>query len=481
MTNSDGSTERFPKDFSFGVSTSSFQIEGAAQADGRGPSIWDTFCRTPGRITHGDNGDIACDHYHRLDEDLDLLAELGVDVYRFSIAWPRIQPTGRGPANAAGLAFYSRLIDGLRARGIKPVPTLYHWDLPQALQSKGGWANRDIVGWFEAYAQIVARAFGDSVDTWTTINEPWVAAYLGYRLGLHAPGISDEGQAAAAHHHLLLAHVAARRAIKAVNPAASVGIALNLAHIYAITEQVDDQRAAALADSQLNRSFLDPLFRGYYPTDLGSLSDRWKTGAGTVLPGDADTIRGSSDFLSINTYSPRYVCAPDRATQARQNGFVGGFSAPFAFGLPFVDLEPGQAARTALGWIIEPRGLADLLRRLGNDLPGVPLYISENGAAFADYPDPNGNVVDSERIDYLQGHLAAALAAIRSGVNLRGYWAWSFMDNFEWTFGYSQRFGIVYVDYPTGTRIRKSSFAWFQRLVRSRTLTTAGYESGKQP
>jgi beta-glucosidase len=469
MTIAEPTDRVFPNDFSFGVSTSSYQIEGAATVDGRGPSIWDTFCRIPGRVVHGDTGDIACDHYHRLDEDLDLLAELGVDVYRFSIAWPRIQPTGEGAANAAGVAFYQRLVQGLHARNITPVPTLYHWDLPQALQDKGGWANREIVAWFATYAGMVTEALGDSVETWTSLNEPWVAAYLGYRIGMHAPGISDEGQAAAAHHHMLLAHAAAAREIKRLSPRANVGIALNLSHIYATSTHPDDVAAAALADSQLNRSFIDPLFHGRYPTDLGSLSHRWQVGAGIVQAGDMDLIRACCDFLSINTYCPRYVCAPTRAEVARSTGFVGGFSAPFAFGLPFVDLEPFAAERTALGWIVEPKALDDLLRRLGRDLPGVPLYISENGAAYADYVDPNGNVVDSERVDYFRSHLVAALSAIRSGVNLRGYWAWSFMDNFEWTFGYSKRFGIVYIDYPTGERIRKESFRWFQDLVRNRT------------
>jgi beta-glucosidase len=455
---------RFPAGFSFGVSTSSYQIEGAVSAGGRGPSIWDTFSHTPGRITHGDTGDIACNHYGRLEEDLDLLAQLGVDVYRFSIAWSRIQPTGEGARNAPGVAFYRRLIEGLSARGIKPVPTLYHWDLPQALQDRGGWASRGIVDCFAVYANIVVSELGELVPMWTTLNEPWVATYLGYRLGLHAPGIADEAQAAAAHHHMLLAHA---RAVQAVRKSggAQVGIALNMSHICAASEQEDDLAAADLADCQLNRSFLDPLFRARYPTELGSMSERWRVGGSIVLPGDLQQIGAPLDFLSINSYNPHYVCAPARIGAARSQGFVGGYAAPFSFGLPFVDVEPGRAARTDIGWIIEPKGLEDLLVRLGRELPGLPLYISENGAAFADYVDPEGRVIDSERIAYLDAHLRAARAAMARGVDLRGYWAWSFLDNFEWTYGYSKRFGLVYIDYPSSARLPKASFRWFQQLI----------------
>ncbi|MEN9705370.1 MAG: hypothetical protein RLZZ393_1249, partial [Pseudomonadota bacterium] len=449
----------FPAGFAWGVSTSSYQIEGAIAEGGRGPSIWDFFSRVPGRVHHGDVGDIACDHYHRLDEDLDLLAELGVQVYRFSIAWPRVLPQGVGAANDAGLAFYDRLFDGLERRGIHAAPTLYHWDLPQALQDRGGWAVRDIVPAFEAYADIVAARYAGRARYWTTINEPWVVAYLGYALGLHAPGISDPGQAAAAHHHLLLAHGAAQAAIKARDPGAQVGIALNMSHIYPWSADDADHRAAALADLQLNASFLDPLVKGAYPDSMGLLHPGWLEGQGRVQAGDLARIGGTPpDFISINTYHPRHVCDPARSAQARVAGWGGGFAAPFSLGLPFTDVEPPDRPKTDMGWIIEPRGLKDLLLRLAADAPGMPLYISENGASCADYPDPSGEVRDPERIEYLQGHLAAAKDAIDAGVDLRGYWAWSFMDNFEWAFGYSKRFGLVYVDYPSGRRIRKSSY-----------------------
>ena len=461
----------FPEKFSLGVATSSYQIEGAVHEDGRGESSWDQFSRTPGKVLHGDTGDRACDHYHRFEEDLDLIAGLGVDVYRFSIAWPRIQPNGTGAANRTGLAFYRRLIDGLLARGVSPVPTLYHWDLPQAIQDAGGWTNRKIVEWFAEYARILVAEFGDSVSMWTTINEPWVATYLGYRVGLHAPGIAEEAATAAAHHHMLLAHGAAMAVIRESGTGAQVGIALNLMHHYPVSEHDEDRAAAALADSQLNRSFLDPLFAGRYPSDLGSLGGYWTVGGDLVKEGDLDTISAKMDFLSVNSYHPRYICAPNRLDQARLAGFVGGYNAAFSFGLNFIDVQPGDAAKTHFGWVIQPKGFEDLLLRLGRDYPGIPLFISENGTSAADYSDPDGRVHDPERIAYFDGHLRAALAAIEKGVDLRGYWAWSLLDNFEWAAGYSQRFGLVYIDYPTGTRTPKDSYHWFKRLIAARAMS----------
>jgi beta-glucosidase len=422
-------------------------------------------------VHHGDNGDVACDHFHRLEEDLDLLAQLGVKVYRFSISWSRVIPLGIGAANEAGLAFYDRLIDGLVKRGIVAAPTLYHWDLPQALQTQGGWAKREIVDAFAAYARLVASRYGGRVGFWTTINEPWVIAYLGYALGMHAPGISDPGQAAAAHHHLLLAHGAAQAVIKHCDPVAPVGIALNMSHIYPYSENELDRNAAALADMQLNASFLEPLTQSSYPSQMQRIHPRWDIGSGLVQPGDMERIGGvSPDFLSINTYHPRHVCDPAQSLQARTQGFGGGFAAPFSLGLPFVDLEPPGVAKTDMGWIIEPKGLTDLLLRLARDAHGIPLYISENGASGADYPNPAGEVRDPERISYLSGHLRAALGAIQQGVDLRGYWVWSFMDNFEWSFGYSKRFGLVYIDYPTGRRIKKSSYNWYRQVIASNGL-----------
>ncbi len=461
---------RFPDDFSWGVSTAAYQIEGAVAEGGRGLSIWDRFSHAAGRVLHGDTGDVACDHYHRLDEDIDLLSQLGVQVYRFSLAWPRIQPDGRGDANAEGIAFYNRLIDGLVAKGIRPVPTLYHWDLPQALQDEGGWASRAIVERFTAYADICFAAFGDRVDLWTTINEPWVATYFGYRIGIHAPGINDPAQAAAAHHHMLLAHAAAVERFRAVGYDGSIGIALNLMPVYPTSDHPADVAAADLGDAQLNRAFIQPLFHGGYPERLTAIEGFWDDGAGIVRPGDLDRMLGKTDFLSVNFYHPRHVCAPDRVTEARAAGYDGGHEAPMSFGLPMVDVQPVGASKTLMGWIIEPKGFTDLLIRLGEDVGDVPLYISENGAAYPDYPDQSGSVRDLERIAYLHSHIDACAKAIAAGVNLRGYWLWSFMDNFEWSCGYSQRFGIVYVDYPTQNRTPKASFDWYRALIASHEL-----------
>jgi len=460
----------FPEGFVWGVSTAAYQIEGAVHEGGRGPSIWDTYSHTPGKVMRGDTGDVACDHYHRLEEDLDLLKAIGAQVYRFSIAWPRIQPTGKGPANAAGIAFYDRLIDGLIARGIKPVPTLYHWDLPQALEDEGGWANRAIIDWFADYARIVFDAFGDRVDMWTTINEPWVACYLGYALDIHAPGRADQAAAAAAHHHLLLAHAAAVEVSRRSHRQAKVGIALNLMHIYPTSEHRDDVAAAALADSQLNKSFLQPLFAHGYPQDLAWLTDRLQEGGALVRPGGLDRIATPIRFFAINSYHPRHLFAPPRLTETRAAGFDGGYVSPFAFGLPIADVVPATIARTAMGWPVEPDGFRDLLIRLSNDYPYVPLYISENGFSAADYADQQGTVKDPERIAYLASHLRAAQEAIAAGVDLRGYWIWSFLDNFEWAFGYGQRFGLVYVDYPTGRRTPKTSFGWVRDLFAANRL-----------
>ncbi|MEY2854167.1 MAG: hypothetical protein RL030_1299 [Pseudomonadota bacterium] len=471
MPGADRSPIGFPQGFAWGVSTSSYQIEGAVAEGGRGESIWDRFCRMPGRVHHGDTGDVACDHYHRLEEDLDLLEQLGAKVYRFSIAWPRVQPSGRGAPNDAGLRFYDRLFEGLARRGIAAAPTLYHWDLPQALQDAGGWATREVVEAFARYTDLLAVRYAGQAAFWTTINEPWVIAYLGYALGLHAPGIADPAQAAAAHHHLLLAHGAATAVLKRRDPLANVGIALNMSHVYPYSAHAADHAAAGLADFQLNRAFLAPLLHGAYPEGMARLHSSWRPEAGVVQARDHEAIAAIPlDFLSINTYHPRHVCAPERAAAARAEGHGGGFAAPFSLGLPFTDIEPPGLPRTDMGWIIEPRGLTDLLLRLGRDAPGLPLYISENGASFADYADPTGAVRDPERVQYLDGHLRAAHAAIAQGVDLRGYWAWSFLDNFEWGFGYGKRFGLVYVDYPTGRRTPKSSFTWLQDVIRRNAL-----------
>ncbi|MEY4761073.1 MAG: hypothetical protein RLZZ200_929, partial [Pseudomonadota bacterium] len=318
---------------------------------------------------------------------------------------------------------------------------------------------------FADYAGILGRHFAGRVRTWTTINEPWVVAYLGYGLGLHAPGISDAGQAAAAHHHLLLAHAAGMAALRTADPHSKVGIALNMSHIYPYSEQPADRHAAGLADLQLNASFLSPLVSGTYPRGMTRIHSSWAEGAGLVQPGDLARIAAPMDFLSINTYHPRYVCDPENGAEARAKGWTGGFAAPFSMGLPFTDLEPPGCKRTDMGWLIEPQGLTDLLLRLARDAPGLPLYISENGCSSADYADPGGEVRDPERVDYFDGHLRAAKAAIDQGADLRGYWTWSLMDNFEWAFGYSKRFGLIHVDFATGRRTPKTSFGWFRDVI----------------
>ena len=460
----------FPEGFSWGVSTASYQIEGAVREGGRGPSIWDTFSHTPGNVLHGDNGDIACDHYHRLEEDLDLLAGLRVGVYRFSIAWPRIQPDGRGKANQAGLDFYSSLIDGLLERGIQPVPTLYHWDLPQALVDEGlDWRSREIVELFGDYAEIVFAEFGNRVSLWTTFNEPWASAYLGYYLGVHAPGVADEAAAAAAHHHLLLAHGEAVRRFRAADEARGgegrIGIALNLMHHYPASQHPADIAATAQADAQLNTSFLNPVLGKGYPDNLGSLGANWQQGAGLVQDGDIEAIAAPVDFISVNSYHPRWICAADRLTEARMAGYEGKAGGPLSFGMPYVDVIPAAVPRTGMSWPVHAEGFTDLLDRLTVDCGDVPLYISENGFAGSDYLDQQGQAKDPERIDYLDSHLRAVRTAMYRGADIRGYWQWSFMDNFEWGFGYSIRFGLVYVDYPTGRRIPKSSYAWYRNVV----------------
>jgi beta-glucosidase len=464
-------TVSFPANFLWGAATAAYQIEGAVDADGRGESIWDVFSHTPGRVLHGDTGDIACDHYHRLTEDLDLMRELGLRSYRFSVAWPRIQPTGSGAANPAGLSFYGRLIDGLLERGIAPALTLYHWDLPQALEESGGWRARDVTDRFADYAGIVASAFGDRVRLWMTLNEPWVAAWLGHGAGIHAPGRSDATEAATAQHHFLLAHGKAVSAIRAaVDGPTDVGVVFNMSPVYPGTEHPDDVAAAALADGQLNRSFADPVIRGRYPTDLGDLSAIWQS-PDLCRSGDLEQIGAPIDFLGVNYYYPRWVVAPERVAEVFATGLVGRYDPVRSFGLPIADVSPFGTPVTAMGWPIEPRALSDLLVRLRTDYGNPAIYVTENGAAFPDYAAPEGRVVDPERIAYLDGHLRAVAAAIAQGVDVRGYYVWSLLDNFEWAFGYSRRFGLVYVDYPTGKRTPKDSFRWYREVTGRNGLT----------
>jgi beta-glucosidase len=431
----------FPPGFVWGAATAAYQIEGAVDADGRGESIWDRFCSTPGKVRGGDTGEVACDFFHRHAQDVQLMRELGLDAFRFSIAWPRVVPDGRGRVNEAGLDFYDRLVDELLEAEIAPFPTLYHWDLPQALEDEGGWTSRATAEAFVGYAEAVVRRLGDRVEHWTTHNEPWVAAWLGYGWGTHAPGRSSEQDAVAAAHHLLLSHGWAVEAIRREAPQARAGIVLNLEHVDPATGSDADVEAAGQLDARANRWFLDPLFRGAYPEGTGLEPP--------VREGDLAAISAPLDFLGINNYF-RFVVRE---------------------GLEIVEV-PG-AERTAMGWEVHPDSLHRLLVRVTEDYGPPSIYNTENGAAFDDVRVHDGSVHDVERTAFLESHTDAVARAIEDGVPVDGYFVWSFLDNFEWSFGYSKRFGIVYVDYPTLERVPKDSFHWYAQRIRSGRLQPA--------
>jgi beta-glucosidase len=446
----------FPPSMRLGAATASFQIEGAVHADGRGESIWDRFCATPGAVANGDTGDPACDHYRRWESDLDLMAELGLESYRFSIAWPRVQPSGRGAANAAGLDFYRRLVEGLLERGIEPIATLYHWDLPQALQDAGGWGERDTAQRFAEYAAIVADGLGDAVSQWITHNEPWVVAFLGHAYGTKAPGIRHWPTALSASHHLLLSHGLALRALRGrLGEMAQVGIALNQFPIHAAGPGEADRDAARRMDGHLNRWFLDPLLRGSYPADMLALYEGLYGPPESLRDGDLALIRAPIDFLGVNYYNPQRIAAApgDLPLQARQ--------------------VPALPPTTAMGWEVDPNGLHDVLMRLRRDYGPLPIYITENGASFDDPPASNGHVEDPERTAYLQGHLAALARAVADGADVRRYCVWSLLDNFEWEEGYDKRFGIVHVDFATQARVPKQSALWYRDFI-ARVRTAGG-------
>jgi beta-glucosidase len=450
------SRRRFPDGFLWGVATAAYQIEGGARQGGRGPSIWDTFSHRPGKVRRGDTGDIACDAYNRLDSDLDLMASLGVRAYRFSIAWPRIQPVGTGGVNADGLDYYKRLIVGLRERDIEPLATLYHWDLPQPLEDAGGWPRRETAERFADYAAIVARGLGDGVSRWITVNEPFVVANHGYRAGIHAPGRADEAAAAAATHHLLLGHGLAVQAMRAELDAESqVGVTLDLTVVRPRTDQA--KAVAEEIEAESNNVFLDPILVGVYPAGIVRAS---------LLPPpelikdrDMAVISAPIDFLGVNYYAPRTVGLRDENDELRR-GEVRISDHPGA-----VTVTREGVARTAVGWPIDASGLYDLLVQLHERAPDLPLYITENGMAAEDYVDPEGSIHDYERISYLRDHLDAAGRAIEVGVDLRGYFCWSFLDNFEWAEGYQKRFGLVYVDFGTQRRTPKASADFYRQMI----------------
>ncbi|MHA7987452.1 GH1 family beta-glucosidase [Rathayibacter sp. CAU 1779] len=460
---------QFPDSFVFGSATASYQVEGAVKEDGRLPSIWDTFSHTPGKVWNGDTGDVADDHYHRLDSDLDIMKQLGLHAYRFSIAWPRVIPNGRGAVNKPGADFYSRLVDGLLERDITPVATLYHWDLPQTLEDEGGWPNRDTAYAFADYAAAIGERIGDRVAVWTTLNEPWCSAYLGYASGAHAPGRTDGEAALRAVHHLNLGHGLALQALRASvsNDDAQYSVTLNL---HVIRPEGDTgPEAARQIDALGNRAFTYPMLKGEYPADL--LEDTKDiTDWSFVQSGDLETINQRIDILGVNYYSTNRVRLWDgRGERQHADGHkdVGASPWPGADRVEFLE-QPGPY--TEMGWNIEPSGLYDLLTSLRDEFPEQALMVTENGAAFADVVahDESGLAVhDTERIDYLRRHITAVHRALQDGVDLRGYFVWSLMDNFEWGFGYSKRFGIVRVDYDTLERLPKDSAAWYAQLAES--------------
>jgi len=434
-----------PEDFRWGVATSSYQIEGGVAEDGRGPSIWDDFCRVPGAIDNGDTGDIACDSYRRWPQDLDLLKQLGVNSYRFSVAWPRVQPTGQGPVNTAGLDYYDRLVDDLLAAGIRPFTTLYHWDLPSALQQTGGWVARETAARFADYSALVAARLGDRVTDWATLNEPLCSAWIGHLEGRMAPGMRDLRSAVHASYHLLLGHGLAVQAVRAAAPRTpSLGIVLNLNPCEPATESAADALAAERADGHTNRWWLDPLHGRGFPTDMVDLY-------GIELPTrpeDRDTIAAPLDFLGVNYYFRMKVAADAKVAT-----------------LGFSQVPVAGAQTTALGWEVYPQGLEDTLMRLTKEYEVAALYVMENGSAWHDEPDANGYVADHERAAYLLDQVDAMANAAAQGAPMRGYFAWSLMDNFEWSYGFWPRFGLAYVDYQTQARTLKLSAGTYRQLV----------------
>jgi beta-glucosidase len=443
----------FPADFLWGAATAAYQVEGAPAEDGRGRSIWDTFSHTPGRVHAGHTGDVAADHYHRWRDDVALMADLGLGGYRFSTSWPRVQPGGRGPVNQAGRDFYRRLVDGLLAAGIEPWLTLYHWDLPEELERAGGWPARDTAYRFAEYAEQVVAALGDRVRFWTTLNEPWCSAFLGYGSGQHAPGRHDAAGSVAAAHHLLLGHGLAAAALRS-HGAEQVGITLNL---YPVTPLDDDPAvldAARRVDGLQNRLFLDPLLRGRYPADvrrdLAAVTD-----FGFVQPGDAELIAAPLDLLGVNYYTRHVVT-----------------TSPLPGSATVTTLSP-DGPQTTMGWGVDAAALLELLRRVQRDYGDLPIYVTENGAAYDDEVAPDGGVHDPERTAFLAAHVAACAEAVGEGIPLRGYFVWSLLDNFEWAYGYAKRFGIVHVDFATQDRRVKDSGRWFAELLRAHRAASA--------
>lgn len=441
---------RFPNGFLWGAATSAYQVEGSPLANGAGPSIWHRFAHTPGRVRNGDTGDIACDHYRRYVEDVALMRDLGLTAYRFSISWSRVMPAGRGPVNPAGLAFYDRLVDALVAANIQPFITLYHWDLPAALDDRGGWLNPDIAKWFAEYAAVVVRALDDRVPMWATLNEPWVVTDGGYLHGTLAPGHRSHFEPPIATHNLLRAHGAAVSAYRATGRH-QIGLVVNLEPKYPASDRPRDLAATARADAYMNRQYLDPVFLGTYPTELAEIfGDAWPA----IPPGELDAIRQPLDFLGVNYYTRAVVRHSSHA-----------------YPLGAAPVRQRRHMHTEMGWEVYPKGLTGVLEWVRDRYGRMPLYVAENGAAFRDPPTATRPVVsDPARVAYLRSHLRATHAAIASGVDVRGYFAWSLLDNFEWSAGYSRRFGLYHVDYATQRRTPKASARFYQKVIRAHGL-----------
>ncbi|MCW5934678.1 MAG: beta-glucosidase [Fimbriimonadia bacterium] len=437
---------RFPDSFLWGAATASYQIEGSPTADGAGASVWHRFAHTPGTIQRAETGDTACDHYRRWRDDVAMMKSLGFNAYRFSTAWGRVLPEGTGTINEKGVDFYRQLVDALLENGIEPMITLFHWDLPAALQDRGGWANRESADWFTEYAEVMFRALGDRVKWWVTHNEPWVVMMLGHITGEHAPGIRDIGAASRAGHHLLLGHAQAVQAFRAHQPAhAQIGLVTNLGPQQPASDNPMDQMAAELWHNFINRLFLDPVFKGSYPQIMLDFLGEF---APPVQAGDLERIQQPIDFLGVNYYTRNVVAYdPDSSLNSRS--------------------VLQEAQHTEMGWEVYPEGLYQILKWVQATYGDIPLYITENGAAFADQVNEQGEIEDRDRLEYLKSHFSVAYRAMQEGVPLKGYFAWSLMDNFEWAFGYSKRFGMVHVDFATLKRTVKASGHWYSQVIQN--------------
>ncbi|MCA3697428.1 GH1 family beta-glucosidase [Aquidulcibacter sp.] len=446
---------RFPESFVFGASTAAYQIEGAAQTDGRGEGIWDRYSHTPGKIHQGDTGDIACDHYHRFEEDLDLAQAASMTAYRFSINWARVLPDGVGRVNEAGLAFYDRLVDACIARGLEPWVCFYHWDYSQVLQDQGGWANRASVDWFLELVQLVTNRLKDRVTHWCLFNEPTIFTSLGYLLGQHAPGLKDPAAYGAAVHHVSLATADGVRLVRRLAPGAKVGTVLSINGVQPASTSPEDVAASALADAVMNRAFLDPIFKGTYPDEIGAMVTPF------IRDGDMDRLKADLDFLGINHYTRSKIAAKPASVSA-DGATAGG-------GMGFVP-PPAGTPITLMGWEIRPEGIYEVIARVYEQYAALPIYITENGGAFPDEVTATGEVLDHDRIGLLTGYLSQIARAINDGYDVRGYLVWSLLDNFEWGHGYSKRFGLVHIDYESQKRTPKASYQWYRQLAQCRTI-----------